>query len=170
MDLAEKEAIRQRVIRFLYREAELLDDFRLEEWLELLADDVTYKVPIRLTRERSSSRSEFSDDSYHFNDTYGTMATRVRRFESEFAWSESPRSRTRRFVGNVRVESVDDDLVTVKSNLQIQRRRGQSTDTDTITGERRDVLRMDDDEMELVERVAKLDHTIIPSQNFSIFV
>ncbi len=36
---------RQEVEDFLYREAALLDKWRLEEWLEMLTDDAIYRVP-----------------------------------------------------------------------------------------------------------------------------
>ena len=34
------------VEQFLYHEARLLDEQRLEEWLELFTDDATYWVPL----------------------------------------------------------------------------------------------------------------------------
>ena len=37
----------QDVAEFLYREAELLDERRYEEWLALLADDIRYWMPMR---------------------------------------------------------------------------------------------------------------------------
>ncbi|HZT06761.1 MAG TPA: aromatic-ring-hydroxylating dioxygenase subunit beta, partial [Chloroflexota bacterium] len=40
------------VLEFLYREAELLDDRRFTEWLELLTGDVIYRVPLRLNYVR----------------------------------------------------------------------------------------------------------------------
>ena len=36
---------RQEVEDLLYKEAALLDEWRLEEWLELLTDDAVYEVP-----------------------------------------------------------------------------------------------------------------------------
>ena len=36
---------------FLYREALALDERRFRDWLDLLADDITYEVPVRVTRE-----------------------------------------------------------------------------------------------------------------------
>src|ERR1700688_4910379 len=36
---------RQEVEDLLYREAALLDEWRLEEWLEMLTDDAIYQVP-----------------------------------------------------------------------------------------------------------------------------
>ena len=35
------------VANFLYHEAEVLDERRYEEWLDLLTDDVRYWMPIR---------------------------------------------------------------------------------------------------------------------------
>ena len=37
----------QEVAEFLYREAELLDERRYDEWLALLADDIRYWMPMR---------------------------------------------------------------------------------------------------------------------------
>ena len=42
---------RQTIEDFLYEEAALLDEWRLDEWLELLTDDVTYEVPSTDTPE-----------------------------------------------------------------------------------------------------------------------
>src|SRR6202011_4365383 len=42
---------RQEVEDFLYREAALLDEWRLEEWLEMLTDDAIYQVPSTDTPE-----------------------------------------------------------------------------------------------------------------------
>jgi 3-phenylpropionate/cinnamic acid dioxygenase small subunit len=39
--------LRHRVEDFLYLEAELLDDRKLRDWLDLLADDVRYWMPLR---------------------------------------------------------------------------------------------------------------------------
>jgi len=37
----------QEIADFLYREAELLDERRYREWLDLLADDIRYWMPMR---------------------------------------------------------------------------------------------------------------------------
>jgi len=34
---------------FLYREALALDERRFRDWLDLLTDDMTYEVPVRVT-------------------------------------------------------------------------------------------------------------------------
>jgi 3-phenylpropionate/cinnamic acid dioxygenase small subunit len=40
-------ALRMEIEDFLYREADLLDQRRFEDWLELLADDIVYFMPMR---------------------------------------------------------------------------------------------------------------------------
>ena len=42
---------RQMIEEFLYEEAALLDEWRLDEWLELLTEDATYEVPSTDTPE-----------------------------------------------------------------------------------------------------------------------
>ena len=43
--MAERPVTRAEVEDFLYHEAALLDDWRLDEWLGLLTDDAAYYVP-----------------------------------------------------------------------------------------------------------------------------
>lgn len=43
----EDHLLRLEVEDFLWHEADILDDFRYEEWLDLLTDDVSYWMPIR---------------------------------------------------------------------------------------------------------------------------
>ena len=40
-------ALTQEMAEFLYREADLLDERRFPEWLDLLAEDLVYFMPIR---------------------------------------------------------------------------------------------------------------------------
>ncbi|HEV8726016.1 MAG TPA: aromatic-ring-hydroxylating dioxygenase subunit beta, partial [Candidatus Binatia bacterium] len=59
--------LEREIAQFFFREAELLDSNRLEEWLELLAEDIAYEMPLRMTRERgqpdiSSQMGHFSED------------------------------------------------------------------------------------------------------------
>jgi len=158
---------------FLNHEAELLDDGRLHDWLELLTDDVQYRVPRRVTRERGAEQSEFSDDAFLYREDYGMLSTRVERFDNEYAWAENPPSRTRRFVSNVRAEerpNDDDDDVELKSNLLLYRSQGDTTDHDLISGERQDRLRRVEGELRLSERTVYLDQTIVATRNLSFFL
>jgi len=156
--------------RFLYREAELLDDGRLHEWHDRLTDDIDYRVPRRVTRERGAEVAEFSQEGFLYREDIGTLETRVNRYDREYAWAENPPTRTRRIVGNVRVTAVDDDEVSVKSNLLLYRSEKDETEHDLLACEREDVLRRTDDGLKLAERVVDLDHAVLPTKNLSFFL
>lgn len=156
--------------QFLYREAELLDDDRLHDWLDLLTADVDYRVPRRVTRERGADESEFSDDGYLYKEDMGTLETRVKRYDREYAWAENPPSRIRRFVSNVRVERVSEGELNVKSNLLLYRNQGDTTDYDLIACEREDTVRRTDDGLKIAERIVYLDSTILGTRNLSFFL
>lgn len=165
--------LRLECIDFLNHEAELLDDKRLHDWFDLLTEDINYQVPRRITRERSSERSEFSDKGYLYRDDYGSLSTRIERFDNDYAWAENPPSRTRRFVSNVRIDELpadDDDDVAVKSNLMLYRSQGDTTDYDLIVGEREDQLRRVNSEFNLADRTVYLDQTVLATRNLSFFL
>jgi len=48
--------LRQEVEDFLFAEAALLDEWRLDEWLALLTDDVTYIVPATDARDAENAK------------------------------------------------------------------------------------------------------------------
>ncbi|WP_135304774.1 aromatic-ring-hydroxylating dioxygenase subunit beta [Haloarcula amylovorans] len=148
---------------FLYEEAQLLDDRKVIEWHEnMVTKDIDYRVPIRTTRERSAE-TEFSNESYHMKEDWGTLKVRVDRMENDFAWSEDPPTMNRRFVTNVRVTNWDDEAeeITVRSNLLVHRLQSDDTDPDLISGERDDTLRRVDGDWRLAERRVLLDHTVV---------
>lgn len=157
---------------FLYKEAQLLDDRQPIEWFEtVLTDDIDYRIPIRTTRERSAE-TEFSENSYHMQEDRGSLKVRVERMENDFAWSEDPPSRNRRFVSNVRVVDRDEAVgeVAVKNNLLVHRTRADDTDPDLISGERHDTLRRVGDGWKLAERRVLLDHTVLGTPSLSIIL
>lgn len=63
--------VRDEILDLLHREAELLDEGRLDEWLDLLTDDVTYQMPVRMTRERGQT-GDVSMEMQHFWDDRAT--------------------------------------------------------------------------------------------------
>ena len=60
-ELLERAALQQEVQDFLFREARLLDERRLTDWLDLLADDIHYFMPIRRNIKFGDWDLEFSD-------------------------------------------------------------------------------------------------------------
>jgi p-cumate 2,3-dioxygenase beta subunit len=102
---------------FLYHEAALLDAWRLDEWLALLADDATYRVP-----SNDRPQSDPATTLFMIADDIRRIRARVTRLKDPHAHAESPRSRTRRLISNVRI--VERDPLRVEANFIIHRFRG----------------------------------------------
>ena len=111
------------VAQFLYDEAALLDEWRLDEWLALFHPEAAkYLIP---------SPEDLSDDpdtTLHLvHDSMTLLSGRVTRLKSKHAHAESPRSRTRRQIANVRVWRGPGDLLS-RSVFDVTRVRGGAVD------------------------------------------
>lgn len=160
--------LERRVEQFLYKEAALLDQREQKEWLSLLDEDIEYKAPLRITREHVND--SFSHSSYYYNEDYGSLQARVQRFESEYAWSERPPSRTRRFVTNVRANEREDGTIDAKSYLLLYYGQGDSESYTFLAGRREDVLRPDDNTFTIAKRHVFLDHAVPKIDKISVFL
>jgi 3-phenylpropionate/cinnamic acid dioxygenase small subunit len=158
------------VEQFLFHEAALLDDRRFEDWLNLLAGDLEYWMPVRSTRALGDEANEFAKpgESAFFDDDKASMEQRVRKLYTGFAWAEDPPSRTRHFVSNVRIDAVDGEVVDVRCNFIVYRSR-LAADEDLWVGRREDRLRRDRESFLIARRHLYLDHVSLSSKNLSIF-
>lgn len=155
---------------FLYAEAELLDDRRFEEWLDLFTDDSIYEVPMRVTRE-SQVDSDISERGRIFFDSKQTLGIRVQRLLSEYAWAEQPPSRTRHHVSNVRSFQLDDGDISVRSNVLIYRNRGENSSYDLYSADRRDVLvRTSPGSFQIRRRWLVVDQSNLTGNSLSVFL
>jgi len=154
---------------FLFDEADALDRWELHRWLDMLSRDIDYRVPVRSNR-LGGSNAGFSTRSFFLREDLGSLQLRIRRLDSEAAWSENPRTRTRRMVANVRVRETDGDTVTVSSNLMVLCYRGESPDPVILSCERRDVLVREASILKLKSRLALLDTTVLGMDALSIFL
>jgi 3-phenylpropionate/cinnamic acid dioxygenase small subunit len=159
------------VRRFLLREATLLDNLRQREWLQLLHEDVRYRVPVRVTRWRTDGLG--FTGSMHMDETYGSFDGRIARLETNFAWGEDPPSRTRRFVTNLQVTQQDEDpeRLNVTSYLMLTRSRWDNPTYQLITGERRDILIGSvEDGYRLIRRHVLLDQSNLGTVNMALIL
>jgi 3-phenylpropionate/cinnamic acid dioxygenase small subunit len=107
---------------FLMHEARLLDEAKFDAWLALFTPDAWYWVP------SEPGQANPLDTVSLIYDDRRLLETRVRRLASPRMYSQEPRSRTSRMVGNVTVEEIDSDgkAVTVRSKfLMLEFRRDQ---------------------------------------------
>ena len=174
--------IRQ-VEQFLYREARLLDDRQLHQWLELLTDDIKYWMPIRSNRYPANSKaisimdgSRYEEDDLSKEDELALMdenkdslQRRVDRLDTGMAWAEDPPSRTRHFVSNVEVRPGDrEGELKVYSNFIMYRTRAE-TEQDFYVGSREDVLRRVGGDFKIAYRKVTLDQNVLLAKNVSNF-
>lgn len=157
------------VVDFLYREAELLDERRWREWLALLAEDVTYEMPVRVTRAGTLEGTVLGDMD-HFREDHFTLRKRVERLETEYAWTEDPPSRTRHFVTNVRVFRLPEGDLVAKSYLLLFRSRGDTREPEWVSAERTDRLRRTQGALRLHHRRIVVDEAVLRTQNLAIFL
>jgi len=115
---APKVVTRAEVEDFLYHEAALLDDWKLNEWEALLTDDATYYVPPndQLEGDHRSTLFLVADDRER-------IRQRIIRINDPNCHAEYPKSRTRRMISNVRIVGVEGDLVKVAANFVCYRYR-----------------------------------------------
>ena len=141
---------RQQIEDFLYDEAALLDEWRLEEWLALLTDDAAYYVPSTDTPE-----GDPKDTLFIVSDDIVRLRSRVKQLLGRFAHAENPRSRTRRLISNVRIRGVEGDTIRVTANFAVYRSRMEQLDT--YVGRYEYVLVHKDGKLKIRERRAILD-------------
>jgi p-cumate 2,3-dioxygenase beta subunit len=109
---------RAQVEDFLYLEAALLDEWRMDEWLELLTDDARYEVP-----PNDVPGGAASDTLFTIADDMDRIRARVKRLNSDRAHAEYPHSRTRRMISNVRITERDGNALTAHANFIVHRFR-----------------------------------------------
>jgi p-cumate 2,3-dioxygenase beta subunit len=117
-------ALRGRVEDFLYLEAELLDEWKIEEWFALFAEGATYEVPPTGTDEADPATSLF-----YIADDYVRLRERVVRLTKKEAHSEFPRSQQRHMVSNVRITGLSEGIADVSCNFVTYRAKRGVVDT-----------------------------------------
>lgn len=115
---------RSEIEDFLFLEAELLDEWQLDEWLALFQEGATYEVPTAGADEDVKSSSAL----FYIADDYGRLKFRVERLKSKAAHAEWPRSRLVRLVSNVRIKGESDDGIKVRANFACYRSKHHITD------------------------------------------
>ena len=150
MMAAHPPTLRELVEDFLFQEAAMLDECRLDDWVKLFTEDARYVVPTTDLPEGDPKR-----DLVFINDDITRLRARVARLTSRHAHREYPWSRTRRFVSNVRVEESNDAELSVTANVLVYRFR--SGEGAPYVGSIDYVLRRDGGDLKIAYRRAVLD-------------
>lgn len=123
MSIVNEKITEREIEQFLYKEADLLDGWKLDEWLQLFTGEGTYSVPTTDNPDGDSKNSLFL-----IADNYHRLTARVKRLSDKWAHSENPRSRTRRFISNVQIQDDENGQLQVTANFIVYRMRYGFTD------------------------------------------
>jgi 3-phenylpropionate/cinnamic acid dioxygenase small subunit len=168
--------LQQEIEEFLYREADLLDERRYEDWLALIAEDVRYWMPMRRNVKFGEEAREFTragQDINWFDEGKETLTRRVKQILTGMHWAEEPVSRISHMVSNVRLIEVNPSAaepheVSVGCRFLIYRNRVE-IETDILVGKREDLLRRVDGQWQIARRKIVLDQNVLLTKNLTFF-
>lgn len=156
---------------FYAYEAELLDHWRLDEWLELVDPEFVYQVPTPLLTDEPyqlgyDPRALLMDEDR--SSIAENWAARMDDDNNPVSWADHPPLRLLRTVSCVRVrEMADPALRLCRSNVRIEMIR-QSGEPKSMVGERFDVLRRTEASFRVRSRFVVLTATIIDAPRLRI--
>lgn len=155
----------------LYREARLLDSERYEDWVEMLASDIHYFMPViegRYRKDKTDMAGDLKRMAY-YNDNMADLKQRLARIKTGTAWSEDPATRFTHLITNVEVETTEKEgEYKVYSNF-VTYRNSKERDQDVQQGNREDIWRRTENGFQLVKRLIILKQNVLMSKNMNIY-
>jgi len=141
----ERVVVQHELEQFLYKEARLLDERRLDEWLDLLAEELHYWMPMRRNIKFGDWDLEFTsaeNEINWFDEGKDVLAGRIRQINTGIHWPEEPVSRFEHIITNVEIVGVDGDEIRVNSKFFCYQNRLQD-EVNHFVGRREDLVRRD---------------------------
>jgi len=167
----EQQALWFELMQFYIREAWLLDERKLKEWLDLFTDDVLYFMPRRKNVARREAHRELTPlgDLAILEEDKTYLEMRVARLDTGMAWAEDPPSRTRHLIGNLEARPSEKGEVEAKTAFLVYRSHLE-TDHQLLSGCREDVLRKVEGAWKVARRTIVLDANVLLDKNLSVFL
>jgi 3-phenylpropionate/cinnamic acid dioxygenase small subunit len=168
-----------RISQFYFHEARLLDERQYQQWLTLLAEDISYTMPTRHTPMLDAARRETETllnveqelsqglEPPLRDDNYFTLSIRVMRSFKLNSWTDNPPARTTRFVSNIEAVPTADGFE-VRSNLMLALSR-YGADNVIYTARRQDVIRNSEQGFKIAKRIVLLDWNVITAPSAGLF-
>src|SRR6516165_4150922 len=152
---------RQRIEQFLFREAQLMDEHRFDEWLALWSEPALYWVPSN--RDDLDPAREVS----LIYDDWVRLQLRIARLKSGFAHAQEPKSRMRRLISNVVIEEAEGEVVASSNFLLAELRRGKQ---DLFAGRTTHRLRQQDGSFKMKLKKVLLVNNDEPIDNLTFLI
>lgn len=162
---------------FYYHEADLIDDRRFRDWLDLLADDISYFMPIRRNvkfgQHAARENTRRGEGISWFDEDKWTLTKRVDQILTGVHYAEEPLSRITHMVSNVQIKGarplIDKaEELDVASRLLVYQNRVEY-ETYTFVGRRNDTLRLTEKGWKIARREILLEQNILLAKNLTTF-
>ncbi|MCP3446088.1 3-phenylpropionate/cinnamic acid dioxygenase subunit beta [Bradyrhizobium sp. CCGUVB14] len=162
---------------FYYRESDLLDERRFREWLDMLADDIVYFMPIRRNvkfgQHAARENTKQGEGMSWFDEDKWTLSKRVDQILTGVHYAEEPLSRITHMVSNVQIKAVRPDLnkpseLEVTSRFLVYQNRVEY-ETYTFVGRRNDTIRVTEASWKVARREILLEQNVLLAKNLTMF-
>ncbi|MDR6397486.1 3-phenylpropionate/cinnamic acid dioxygenase subunit beta [Herbaspirillum seropedicae] len=169
--------IKREIEEFLYDEANMLDERRFHDWLDTLAEDLRYFMPMEYNvkagehaaRELTTRENQMS----WFNEGKWSLGKRAEQILTGVHWAEEPLSRVCRLVSNVQLNAIERNAegqltVSATSRFLIYQNRCEYEQY-FFVGDRMDTMRMTDSGWKLANREIRIHQNVLLAKNLTIF-
>jgi 3-phenylpropionate/cinnamic acid dioxygenase small subunit len=162
---------------FYYHEADLLDERRYRDWLALLAEDITYFMPIRRNvkfgQHAARENTKRGEGISWFDEDKWTLTKRVDQILTGVHYAEEPLSRITHMVSNVQIRGARPEIdeareLDVTSRFLVYQNRVQY-ETYMFVGRRNDTLRLTETGWKIATREILLEQNILLAKNLTTF-
>jgi 3-phenylpropionate/cinnamic acid dioxygenase small subunit len=168
---------KREIEEFLYDEANLLDERRFQEWIDTLAPDLRYFMPmeynVKFGEHASRELTKREEHMSWFNEGKWSLGKRAEQILTGVHWAEEPLSRVCRMVSNVQLKAIETNAageqeVDVCSRLLIYQNRCEYEQY-FFVGDRFDRIRRTADGLKLAQREIRIHQNVLLAKNLSIF-
>ena len=168
---------KREIEEFLFDEANLLDNRQFRQWLETLAEDLEYFMPMEFNvRFGEHAQRELTTREKHmswFNEGKWTLTKRAEQILTGVHWAEEPLSRVSRLVTNVQLTAIQTSAageleVDVSSRFLTYQNRCEYEQY-LFVGDRMDRIRKTSEGWKLARREVRLHQNVLLAKNLSIF-
>jgi 3-phenylpropionate/cinnamic acid dioxygenase small subunit len=170
-------ALKREIEEFLFDESALLDGRQFKEWIDTLADDLVYFMPmlfnVKYGEHEKREKTRREKDMSWFNEGKWTLNKRAEQILTGVHWAEEPLSRVCRLVSNVRVTGIATNAsgeleVSADSRFVIYQNRCEHEQY-FFVGSRTDLIRKTGSGWKLARREINIHQNVLLAKNLTIF-
>ncbi|WP_321390642.1 aromatic-ring-hydroxylating dioxygenase subunit beta [Emcibacter sp.] len=164
--------VHHEIEQHLYREARILDNEMMREWLTDMVDpEIRYQLVIRDERFRKDKSPDKDREVMPFDDDYGILDLRVRQFETGMQQMMDPAQRMFRMVTNVEAFPGENEGEFSVSSYGFVSRFRRQYESESSVYSRKDVLRRGEGgKLRLLSRRIELGERVVRNKNLLFFL